>query len=160
VSAPLDESALAELLPGSWRLAATNSPRWLSGKRSAPKFSYSVVEGSPLVIASDVAYRNPTGEEKHVRGTNSYRSDHFLWRGEGLLSLISRRWTAARSNSDPSVLATRFATSLMESGGIDILVREDVDIEVRALVAGASEQFGLTPENFASLSWLSEASPR
>jgi hypothetical protein len=160
VSAPLDESALAELLPGTWRLAATNSARWLSGKRSAPQFTYSMVGESPLVIASDVGYRNAAGEEKHVRGTNSYRSDHFLWRGTGLLSLTPRRWTVARANADHSVMATRFHTTWMESGGIDILVRDDSDTEVRTLVAGASEQFGLTPENFASLSWLSEASPR
>lgn len=150
----LDESALAELLPGTWIVAATNFPMWLSGERRSPKFSYGLVSSSPLVLTDDVSYQTVAGEEKHILGKDAHSRGRFVWRGKGLLGLISSKWTVEGVDDEGSVLAIRFDKTVATPAGIDILVREDADVDPRAIVAGASREFGLTPEDFASLSWL------
>ena len=150
----LDESALAELLPGTWTIAATNFPMWLSGERRSPKFTYGLVSSSPLVLTDDVSYETPAGEKKHIAGKDSYANDQFVWRGKGLLALFSSRWSVVGATKAGTVLAIRFAKTLATPAGIDILVRDDAQVEARAVVAGASKEFGLSPEDFASLSWL------
>ena len=127
---------------------------WLSGERRSPKFNYGLVSSNPLVLSDDVSYQTRAGDEKHILGKNSYSSGKFVWRGKGLLGLISSQWVVAGARKDGTVIAIRFAKTLFTPAGIDILVRDDADVEARAVVAGASMEFGLTPEDFASLSWL------
>lgn len=150
----IEESALAELLPGTWAVAATNFPMWLSGARRSPKFTYGLVSSTPLVLTDDVSYETVAGERKHILGKNTYSGGRFVWRGRGLLGVVASRWSVTGARKDGTVIAIKFAKTIGTPAGIDILVREDAGVEARALVAGASEEFGLTPEEFASLSWL------
>jgi len=48
-----------------------------------------------------------------------------------------------------------FSKSLATPAGVDVIVREGVEHpELRATIAHGSEEFGLTPEEFGSLTWL------
>ena len=153
--APLDQARLAELLPGSWSIVATNFPMWLSGKRSHPRFSYALVSADPLVLGDDVSYLDADGKDRHILGRDVLRGDEFVWRGRGALGVIASRWSVAGCSDDGEVVAIRFSKSLATPAGVDIIVREGANQpEVRAVVANASEQFGLTPEGLGSLSWL------
>ena len=154
VPEPLDESALAELLPGTWSVAATTFPMWLSGDRRLPKFTYGVISRSPLVLSDDVAYVTRAGERKHILGRDTYSKGRFVWRGKGLLNVVSSRWTVAGVGGDGAVVAIRFAKTIATPAGIDVLVRADAGVEARSVVAGASTDFSFTPEDFASLTWL------
>lgn len=127
---------------------------WLSGERRSPKFSYGLVSSSPLVLTDDVSYETVSRDEKHILGKDTFSNGQFVWRGKGLLGLVSSRWSVAGARKDGTVIAIRFAKTIATPAGIDILVRDDADVEARALVAASSAEFGLTPEDFASLSWL------
>lgn len=160
MAAQLDTRALADLLPGTWRVAATNFPMWLAGDKLEPRFTYALASEQPLVLSDDVSYRQ-AGEQKHVLGRDTWRGDGFVWRGRRLLGLAASRWSVAGASDDGSVAVVRFAKSLVSPSGVDIIVREDAHHpELRAMIAHATEEFGLTPEEFGSLTWLSTESAR
>ena len=151
----VDEATLAELLPGDWYVAASNFPMWLNGERTRPRFSYGLVSRDPLVLSDEVTYVDAEGEPQSIIGTDSWQHDEFVWRGKRLLKLVASRWSVDGMSDDASVLTIRFAKSLVSPSGIDIVVRDGVHHpELRAMIARATEQFGLTPEDFGSLSWL------
>ena len=150
-----DEHALAELLPGTWRVVASNFPMWLGEDRLDPTFSYGLLGTEPLRLSDDVAYTTPGGDVKHIVGVDQWRGNGFVWRGKGLLKIARSRWAISGTNDDQTVVAIRFEKTLFTPAGIDILVREAVEIdELRSLVARNTEQFGLSAEDFASLTWL------
>lgn len=148
------DSALAELLPGSWTVAATNFPMWVSGERRHPRFTYRLLSRTPLVLSDDVSYAEG-GIDKHIRGRDTLRGDGFVWRGRGLLAIATSRWSVAGRSEDGTVVTIRFSRSLATPAGLDVIVREGTEhAELRAMIARSTEGFGLTPEDFASLSWL------
>ena len=156
MQAPLDENALAELLPGDWNVQATNFPMWLGGARSKPRFRYQLISRDPLVLADDVSYiSTENGQERHILGTDTLRGEEFVWRGKGLLRLVASHWSVAGASDDATVAAIRFSKSAVSPAGIDIIVRAGTEHpELRALIARNTELFGLSPEDFGSLTWL------
>lgn len=153
--APLDEKTLAGLLPGTWTVAATNFPLWLSGERTEPSFSYELIGENPLVLSDDVGYLDAEGQEKHILGTDTVKRHEFVWRGKGLLRLAKSHWHVAGASDDGTVAAIRFSKSAVTPSGIDIIVRSGTHHpELRALIARSTELFGLSPEDFGSLTWL------
>lgn len=153
-----DEETLAKVLPGSWRIAATNFPMWLTGERHSPRFSYELLGEHPLVLSDDVSYFTAEGEEKHVLGQDTFAHDEFSWRGKKLLRLFVSRWSVSGVSEDGSIAVIHFSKSLATPAGIDIIVRDGVETpELRATIARATEEFGLSPEDFGSLTWLQPA---
>lgn len=149
--------ALPDLLQGTWTVEGTNFPMWLDGQRLRPTFTYRVISDNPLVLADDVAYSTPSGEIKHILGTDKLVHDGFVWRGKGLQKLISSRWTVEGNNPEATIVVIRFEKTLFTPAGIDVLVRDGFEVpELRALIARNSPFFGLAPEDLASLTWLYE----
>ena len=149
------DSELATILPGTWNVRSTNFPMWLTRERKSPKFTYSIVSESPLTLRDDVSYLTEGNLEKHQLGTDKWAHDGFIWRGKGLLKLVTSRWSIIGVNDESTVIAIRFQKSLVSPAGIDILTREGVVVdELRSLVARNTETFGLSAEDFASLTWL------
>ena len=146
---------LAKILPGVWNVRSTNFPMWLTRERKSPRFAYDLVSENPLTLRDDVSYFTADNAEKHIVGTDKWAHDHFVWRGKGPLKIARSRWAISGTNDDQTVVAIRFEKTLFTPAGIDILVREAVEIdELRSLVARNTEQFGLSAEDFASLTWL------
>lgn len=153
--ATIDETTLAAVLPGSWVVAATNFPVWLIGERFQPRFSYDIISEHPLVLSDDVSYLTVDGEEKHIVGRDTWDGDEFRWRGKGLVGLLGSRWSVSGTSADGTIAVLRFSKSMATPAGIDVVVREEAQVpELRATVARATEEFGLSPEDFGSLSWL------
>lgn len=151
----LDDRTLADVLPGTWNVVATNFPMWLTGERLSPRFEYGLISSDPLVLSDEVAYLQADGQSKSIVGVDTWRGDEFVWRGKGLLRLFASHWSIAGLSDDGSVAVVRFSKSLVTPAGVDIIVRDGSDhTEVRKLIAHGTEQFGLTPEDFGSLSWL------
>jgi hypothetical protein len=158
-SAPND-SDLAAILPGSWVVRSTNFPMWLTRERISPRFTFTLLKESPLTLRDDVSYGTVDGGEKHVLGVDRWTGDGFVWRGKGPLGMLRTRWSIVGTNDASTVLAIRFHKTVLRHAGIDILVREGVEIdELRSLVARNTEQFGLSTEDFASLTWLDPVAP-
>ena len=153
----LDEPTTADLLPGTWVIAATNFPMWLSGERREPRFNYELLSTDPLVLGDEVSYVTAEGEQKRILGKDTWKHDEFVWRGKSLLKPFTSRWHIAGAADDGTVLVIRFEPSWATPGGIDIVVREGTSHpELRKAVARGSEEFGLTPEEFASLTWIAK----
>lgn len=160
LTAPEDHQ-LAELLPGTWKVVATNFPMWLNGERSDPTFEYTLRSSSPLVLGDDVSYTTPDGTVKHIRGVDRWHGSGFVWRGTGLTRLVSSFWSVPGVSKAGTIAAIRFNKSWVSPAGIDIIVRDGIDFpEPRAAVATESERFGLSAEDFASLTWLADQSAR
>ncbi|MBG6054468.1 hypothetical protein IWX81_000858 [Salinibacterium sp. CAN_S4] len=156
---PLDDQALADLLPGSWIVAATNFPMWLSGERREPRFNYGLISRDPLVLSDDVtfvaAHGKRSGAHRHILGKDTYTDGGFVWRGTGMLKLFTSRWRVGGLSDDGSIAAIHFTKTLGTPAGVDIIVREGTAVpELRAIIAHSTEDYGLTPEQFASLTWL------
>ncbi|HEV7950723.1 MAG TPA: hypothetical protein VGP24_13240 [Glaciihabitans sp.] len=150
-----DDHQLAQILPGDWKIVATNFPMWLTGERSDPTFSYRLISENPLVLGDDVSYTTAAGVRKHLLGVDRWKGRDFTWRGKGLTRLVASSWSVPGVNVAGTIAAIRFSKSLVSPAGIDIVVRADADFpEPRAAVATESQRFGLTAEDFASLTWL------
>lgn len=127
---------------------------WLTGEKREPRFTYELVSEEPLVFSDDVGYLEE-GEEKHILGQDTWRGDEFVWRGRKLLRLFASRWSVAGMSDDGTIAIIRFSKSFVTPSGVDIIVREGTDHpELRRTVAHATEEFGLTPEEFGSLTWF------
>jgi hypothetical protein len=154
-AALLDHSELVTILPGSWTVVATNSPNWLSGERVDPVLSYSLIRESPLTLKSVIAFTDTDGVARTIAGKDRQRGNGFSWRGAGTLRLRSSKWFVAGSDETASILTLRFEKTFTMPGSVEVVVRDGVNVDdARTVVATAADQFGLSVEDFASLSWL------
>jgi hypothetical protein len=154
----LDHSALGDILPGTWVIAATNFPMWITGERSQARFTYELIGREPLVLSDEVSYLNADGEAKKIVGRDTWRDDGFVWRGTGWLKPFASSWSVGGVSDDGSIAVIRFSKSLATPAGIDIVVREGSHRpDVRAIVAQSTDHFGLSPEDLGSLTWLATA---
>jgi hypothetical protein len=150
-----DAAALAALLPGTWRIGATNVTMWLSGERLRPTFRYEPKSSDPLAFDDIVSYTTATGVEKTILGVDRLRQDGFVWRGRGRLALFTTRWVVAGATGDANIVVLRFSQSRRAPAGVDVIVRDGTDShEFRTIVAREAEALGLTHGEFASLTWL------
>jgi hypothetical protein len=155
VSEVFDAAVLVARLPGTWSVAATNFPIWLDGRRHNPEFTYERVDGDELTLADTVRYTTTDGEPKTIVGRDRLRGDEFVWRGRGWLKVLASRWQVVGADGAFDIIAIRFSRSRLTPAGIDVLVRKDASVpSVRSTVAHATAQFGMSAEEFASLTWL------
>jgi len=148
-----DTSTLGELLPGRWSIKATNFPMWTGGARRDPVIEYGIVRADPLVLADSVQFVDHKKGATSIVGVDRLRGDRFVWRGKGRLSLVTSTWRVAGAEGD--AIAIRFEKSAVTPAGVDVLLREGVDLpELRTWVAEDPERLGITFEEFAGLTWL------
>ena len=154
-----DVTTLAQLLPGRWTIKATNFPMWLSGERREPSFQYGLQRESQLTLSDEVAYVDADGKLKSIRGTDHWNGAGFTWRMRGIAGLFVRsRWEVAGIRH--GLLVIRFEKSVATPSGVDVVVGDGVDAtELRTVIAADPESFGLTIEEFASLTWLDHTPP-
>lgn len=149
-----DVATLQQVLPGRWVVKATNFPMWLTGERREPTFEYVILRSDPLVLADEVTYAEPDGKVKSIRGVDRWNGTGFTWKMNGLRGLfVKSRWEIAGLRQGLVVL--RFEKSVVTPAGVDVIVAEGLDAaELRSVIAADPASFGLTIEEFASLTWL------
>ncbi|EOH97143.1 hypothetical protein UAW_01625 [Enterococcus haemoperoxidus ATCC BAA-382] len=142
-----------ERLEGRWIIRGTNFPLWLSKKRSDPTIQYEKSENSPLKFLDIVTYNNNRGQQKKIIGIDTYKQNHFVWRGKGLLAILSSKWSILTVTE--TILVIKFDRSFLTPAGIDILVREGIDIDdPKQFILDCFEQYSLTASELNSLVWL------
>ena len=154
-----DYAALARLLPGRWTVKATNFPMWLSGENRDPVIEYGLLHERPLRVSDVVTYTESDGKHKTMAGTNAWTGVGFRRRTRGIGGVFARsRWEVAGARQGLVVL--RFEQSLAMPSGLDVMVGENLDAtELRRVIAADPTSFGLTIEEFASLTWLDHLPP-
>jgi hypothetical protein len=149
-----DVLTLQQVLPGRWTVKATNFPMWLSGERRDPAFEYVMLRADPLVLADEVTYTEADGKTKSIRGVDRWNGRGFTWKMNGLRGMfVKSRWEIAGIRQGLVVL--RFEKSVVTPAGVDVIVAEGLDAtELRSVIAADPASFGLSLEEFASLTWL------
>jgi hypothetical protein len=149
-----DVATLQRVLPGRWVVKATNFPMWLSGERRDPTFEYVTLRDDPLVLADEVTYTDLDGKVKAIRGVDRWNGQGFTWKMNGLRGMfVKSRWEVAGVRQGLVVL--RFEKSVVTPAGVDVIVAEGLDAtELRSVIAADPASFGLSIEEFASLTWL------
>lgn len=146
---------LAEVLPGTWRLGATNIVFWIDGRHDETRYSYEIVTETPFVLHETLAYTTQDGRQRQLQGRARRVRDEFVWRGAGMRVSIVRRWNIIGLSDDGAVAVMRNRKAPFFPDGMSILVREGVVVEeLRAEVAKHATAWGLEPEDFATLTWL------
>jgi hypothetical protein len=132
---------LAELLPGTWRIAATNLPVWLDGDHLAPRIEVTATSADPLRLEERASFATAAGESEELLGRSRWSGTHFVRRGRGRRAFARSRWTVETHDSERDLLVVRRDPSLSTLGGIELVIRD-----------GASGE-GIRPY-VASLTWL------
>lgn len=139
-------------LDGTWAIKGTTFPMWLSGKRKHPRITYKRTEKKTVELLDLVEYE-ANGKTKQIRGIDRLAGDQFVWRGVGMLRLLSSHWKVVTMKGD--LLVIRFEKSLVTPAGIDVLIKEGTeDPSLRQRVMENYESFGLTLKECKELQWL------
>ncbi|MGV8969122.1 MAG: hypothetical protein ACOH1J_01595 [Microbacteriaceae bacterium] len=153
-SAPLSFDPV-QVIVGSWTMRATNLPIWLSGLTRAPRYEFVRETEGSLRIGETLSYATHAGSDVSVQSVNRTSGDKFVAHGPGLARLSTLRWTIAGASADEVVMAVKFDKTRLSPAGVNILVRQGNERpELRKEVASDIAQFGLSVEDFASLTWF------
>ena len=154
----LDQGTTADVLRGTWGLGATNVVDWLDGARRDVAIRFDVDTSDPLTVTEIQKFTSAEGKDRSVTIESEWGDGVFRSRGRGLLRTGATRWRVGGGSSDHSSLVLRVATVRGGQDGLLVLVRADAaPAELRSVIATRSADFGLGPEDFASLSWLEPA---
>lgn len=141
-------------IQGKWLIQASNFPMWLSGKRLNPSITYQGIPNESEKLLDLVEYQKRNGKRKSIVGIDTVVQKGFEWRGKGILKLLRSHWSVAGMNE--TILVIRFEASLVTPAGVDVLIKDDTQkkTDLKEILANSLEEFGLTSEEFASLTWL------
>lgn len=141
-------------IQGKWLIQASNFPMWLSGKRLNPSITYQGIPDESEKLLDVVEYQKRNGKRKSIVGIDTVVQKGFEWRGKGILKLLRSRWSVAGMSE--TILVIRFDASLVTPAGVDVLIKDDTQrkTDLKEILANSLEEFGLTSEEFDSLTWL------
>lgn len=157
MSVTLDQAVIGRVLEGAWAIGASNIVQWVDGTRRDPQLTFTVAGDDPLVILEEQVFAASDGKERRIALTNRFHNGEFISRGRRILGTMSR-WSIGGMASDKRIIVIRMTHAQGGQDGLLILVRKDARVaELRMTIATNSAEFGLGPEDFASLSWLPDA---
>lgn len=138
-------------LEGTWEIKGTTFPMWLSNKRKNPRITYKKTEKNAVELLDLVEYE-AKGKTKQIKGMDRLAGEQFVWRGIGILKVLSSRWQVVTIKGD--VLVIRFEKSLVTPAGVDVLIRKGTTVpNLRERVLTHYESFGLTLKESNELQW-------
>ena len=138
-------------LEGTWEIKGTTFPMWLSNKRKNPRITYKKTEKNAVELL-DLVEHEAKGKTKQIKGIDRLAGEQFIWRGIGVLKVLSSRWQVVTIKGD--VLVIRFEKSLLTPAGVDVLIRKGTNVpNLRKRVLIHYESFGLTLKESNELQW-------
>ena len=116
-------------LAGSWFICFSNFPMWTKGNKTNPTFNYVIIRNKQnITVLSDEVRYIKQGKEKSIKGidTQSTSDEHtFIWRGNGLLKLLTSTWKVAlRDEENGQWAVIYFSKTLFTPAGVDIISRK------------------------------------
>jgi len=123
---------------------------WLKGDKTHPTFTYTLMEkGGEIGLLDEVTYLKK-GKKKQIIGFDRPVDEShmkFIWRGKGLLSLLTSRWEILFFNPDEEWAIIHFEKTLFTPEGYDVISRENVltssqqkSIEAKLLELGLKDR--------------------
>jgi hypothetical protein len=146
---------LASVMPGRWKVRASNLVHWLSGERLDVGVTIEPVSTDPLVVSVEENYRTTDGKRRSVFRLSRLTDDGFVGRRGAFSRLSPPRWSVKGLSADGAIMVIVHESRRAAEAGMEVLVRSDSDSEgARAAIAQDWESYGLTVEDFAKLSWF------
>ncbi len=125
----LAPDTLAEVIPGTWRVAASNEVHWISGNRVDPVVTVALVSREPLTVSVATRFVTGEGKKRAVLSTARWASDGFIERRKGLARFAPSRWIVRGMSPDGSVLVIVHQLRQSAGDGIEVLIRSGTDAD-------------------------------
>ncbi|MBC7518857.1 MAG: hypothetical protein H7248_08275 [Microbacteriaceae bacterium] len=152
---------VVELLPGQWRVMATNRQYWLQRRRLAPTVDFTLIRKTPSALLGIFGWR--VGKRlRHSRVRFRMDADGTLVSAGRIGGRLRRTMAGASDDGAIVVLLVESAATLRRrrespSEGIEVLLRVgELSEDLRASVARSATDFGLNAEEFASMAWADD----
>ncbi len=113
-------------LEGTWYIVLTNFPMWLKGDKTRPIFIYTVAEHGSVTGLRDEVRSWKHGKEQVILGFDTPLDEtnrRFVWRGKGLLSLLTSRWEIVHCDAAKEWAIIYFEKTLFTPEGYDVIAR-------------------------------------
>jgi hypothetical protein len=115
-----------EKLAGKWHIAMTNFPMWLKGDKTNPAFNYSLkTKGKIPGLKDEVTYLKK-GKIKSIVGFDTpdhEKNTEFVWRGTGLLSMLSSKWKILHFSEKEGWALIFFERTSFTPEGFDVITK-------------------------------------
>lgn len=145
---------IENILEGEWHIGASNIDPWVNGTRRDSLFRFSIEQASPLIVTEEQVFTSKDGKERRTALTSRYTDGEFISKGRRVLGTMSR-WSIGGAAPDGAIIVIRLAHERGGQDGLLVLVRrEEKRSELRTTIATQAEDYGVGPEDFASLTWL------
>lgn len=112
---------------GSWYVNMTNFPMWLKGDKTCPTLNYKVGnKGGVKGLFDEVIYLE-NGKQKSIKGFDKPLNDYltsYVWRGKGLLWLLSSKWDLVHIDKEKQIAITHFEKTLFTPEGVDVISKK------------------------------------
>ncbi|MDI2097906.1 hypothetical protein [Ruicaihuangia caeni] len=149
-----DPALLAEVLPGTWHVSASNLPVWVSADAAGLSVEIEVVKHDPLMLRHLIVVESRDGRVKRIGGVDRWVGTRFRTRSRALTPFRWGHWHITGISPDRDHIVVRMAKLRALPDSILICRRDGVEVDdLRATVSARTEPLGLSPEDFASLTW-------
>ena len=116
-----------EQLAGTWYIHFTDFPLWLKGDKTHPTFTYTLKEKAGKMGLEDEVKYLKKGKVKRILGFDSAVDESnrkFIWRGKGVLALLSSRWEIMFYTPEEAWAIIHFQKTLFTPEGYDVISRD------------------------------------
>ncbi len=114
-------------LAGHWYIVQSNFPMWLKGDKTNPTFRYTVATQKGEQGLEDLVEYQQAGKSKRIRGFDrvlNAEQTQFLWRGKGLLGLLTSVWSIVHLAPDHTWAIIAFEKTWFTPKGYDVIARQ------------------------------------
>jgi hypothetical protein len=113
-------------IQGRWYIVLSNFPMWLKGDKTSPSLNYTVETKGAVTGLRDEVISQKRGKTQSIVGFDTPldgANTRFLWRGKGLLSLLTSRWEIVHLSAEGEWAIIHFEKTLFTSEGYDVIAR-------------------------------------
>ena len=138
---------LVPLLAGRWFIQRSNFPMWLKGDKQHPTFDYVVEQRADGPVLIDTVGYEKNGVHKTIRGIDTPvpGSAAFVWRGAGLLCLLTSHWDVLFVDEARGWALIHFTKTLFTPEGYDVISRAPtMDEATQQQVTSKLGELGIT----------------
>ena len=141
-----------ETFEGTWYVQYTDLKFWLDGKRHSPTLNYQVMQkGKVTGLRDEVKFfqvKRNGDKKKSIVGFDKPDlkggESAFVWRGKGILVLLSSKWDLLYMSPDGAWALTHFEKTAFTAEGHDVITRAEVmDDQVKKEVQAKLKELGL-----------------
>ncbi|WMX12926.1 lipocalin family protein [Aureispira sp. CCB-E] len=114
-------------LEGRWYINQSNFPMWLKGNKANPTFNYTLQEKKGQKGLLDIVQYQQNGKTKSIKGYDTVldaNNRKFMWRGKGLLAMLTSKWEILHLAPDQSWAIIYFQKTLFTPNGYDVISRQ------------------------------------